>query len=56
MAFLGSFLQYLIIMIILMAIAVAGFFVGKALRVRKNKKEALAEGVVESNSDSSVND
>ena len=44
MAFLGSFLQYLIIMIILVAIAVAGFMVGKALRKRKDAKDArLAE-------------
>ena len=53
MAFLGSFLQYLIIMIILVAVAVCGVLVGKALRKRKDKKEALAaEKVTASEGDS----
>lgn len=40
MAFLGSFLQYAIIMVILAAIALAGFFVGKKLRENKDAKAA----------------
>lgn len=40
MAFLASFLQYAIIMVILAAIAVAGVFAGKALRARKDAKTA----------------
>ena len=39
MVFIGSFLQYLIIFVILAAIAVAGVFAGKALRARKDAKE-----------------
>ena len=37
-AILGSFLQYLIIMILLAAIGVAGAVVGKKLRERKDAK------------------
>lgn len=40
MAFLGSFLQYFIIMVILVAVAAAGVFVGKKLRDRKDAKSA----------------
>ena len=40
MAFLASFLQYFVIMILLAAIAVAGVFVGKKLRDRKDAKAA----------------
>ena len=39
-AILGSFLQYLIIMILLAAIGVAGAFAGKKLRARKDAKTA----------------
>lgn len=39
MAFLGSFLQYAIIMVILAAIALAGFFAGKKLRENKDAKD-----------------
>ena len=39
MAFLGSFLQYAIIMVILAAIALAGFFAGKKLRENKMQKQ-----------------
>ena len=42
MAFLGSFLQYAIIMVILAAIALAGFFAGKKLR-ENNDAIAAAE-------------
>lgn len=42
MAFIASFLQYLITLVILAAIGVAGIFVGKALRVRKDAKTAQA--------------
>ena len=38
MAFLGSFLQYVVIMVILAAVAAAGVFVGKKLRDRKDVK------------------
>ena len=41
MAFLGSFLQYAIIMVILAAIALAGFFAGKKLRENKDAKAAV---------------
>ena len=40
MAFLGSFLQYAIIMVILAAIALAGFFADKKLRENKDAKAA----------------
>ena len=46
MAFVASFLQYFIIMVLLAAIAVAGVFVGKKLRDRKDAKET-ASGDVE---------
>ena len=39
MAFLGSFLQYFIIMVIFAAVAVAGVFVGKKLRDNKDAKK-----------------
>ncbi|MCI7131367.1 MAG: vanadium nitrogenase [Lachnospiraceae bacterium] len=39
-AILESFLQYLIIMILLAAIGVAGAFAGKKLRERKDAKTA----------------
>ena len=48
MAFLASFLQYAIIMVILAAIAVAGDFAGKALRARKDAKTAAEAGEAES--------
>ena len=41
MAFLGSFLQYAIIMVILAAVALAGFFAGKKLRANKDAKAAV---------------
>ncbi|MCF2642558.1 vanadium nitrogenase [Roseburia hominis] len=41
MLFLGQFLQYVIIMLILAAIGVAGIFVGKKLRQKKDAKQAL---------------
>ena len=40
-AILGSFLQYLIIMVILAAIGVLGVFAGKKLRDNKDAKAAL---------------
>ena len=40
MAFLASFLQYFIIMIILAAVAAAGVLVGKKLRDNKEAKKA----------------
>lgn len=42
MAFLGSFIQYVIILVILAAIAAGGLFLGKYLRVRKDAKDAAA--------------
>ena len=40
MAFLASFLQYFIIMIILAVVAAAGVLVGKKLRDNKDAKKA----------------
>ena len=40
MAFLSSFLTYLIIFILLVGVAILGVFIGKALRKRKDAKEA----------------
>ena len=40
MAFLASFLQYFIIMVILAAVAAAGVFTGKKLRDNKDAKKA----------------
>ena len=45
MAFVASFLQYFIIMVLLAAIAVAGVFVGKKLRDRKDAKETSSSYV-----------
>ena len=45
MAFVASFLQYFIIMVLLAAIAVAGVFVGKKLRGRKDAKETASSDV-----------
>lgn len=42
MTLVGWFLQYFIIFLILVLIAVAGFFVGKKLRERKDAKAAAA--------------
>ena len=39
-AILGSFLQYLIVMILLAAIGIAGAIVGKKMRERKDAKDA----------------
>ncbi|MFP3152994.1 vanadium nitrogenase [Lachnospiraceae bacterium ZAX-1] len=40
MAFLGSFIEYIIRFVILAAVAVGGLFLGKFLRVKKDAKEA----------------
>ena len=40
MAFVASFFQYFIILVILAAIACLGVFVGKKLRDRKDAKKA----------------
>ena len=45
MAFVASFLQYFRIMVLLAAIAVAGVFVGKKLRDRKDAKETASSDV-----------
>ena len=45
MAFVASFLQYFIIMVLLAAIAVAGVFVGNNLRDRKDAKETASGDV-----------
>lgn len=42
MAFIASFLQYFIIMLLLAAIAAVGIFAGKKLRDRKDAKNAAA--------------
>lgn len=42
MTFISSFIQYLIIMVILAGVAVAGVFTGKKLRDRKDAKNASA--------------
>lgn len=43
MAFLASFIQYVVIFIILAALGVGGIFLGKYLRTRKDAKEASQE-------------
>ena len=45
MAFLASFLQYFIIMLILAAVAVVGVFTGKKLRDNKDAKKAASSEV-----------
>lgn len=42
MAFIASFLQYFIIMVILAAVAVAGVFTGKKLRDNKDAKNTAS--------------
>ena len=39
--FLGSLLFYVVKMILIVAVAVAGWFIGGALRKRKDKKDAI---------------
>lgn len=41
MTLVGWFLQYFIVFLILALVAVAGFFVGKLLRTRKDKKAVV---------------
>lgn len=43
MSILNSFISYLVIAIVLAAIAVGGIFVGKALRKRKDAKKQQEE-------------
>lgn len=40
MAFVASFLQYFIILVLLVVVALCGIFVGKKLRDRKDAKTA----------------
>lgn len=40
MAFLASFLQYVIIMIFMTIMAIVGIFIGKTLRINKDEKMA----------------
>ena len=40
MGILTSFVQYVVIMVILAALAVAGIFIGKALRKRSDEKKS----------------
>ncbi|MBP5266125.1 MAG: hypothetical protein J6Z06_04805 [Lachnospiraceae bacterium] len=54
-AFLGSFLQYFIIMIILIAVAVLGAKIGIALRKNKDAKAPAAEAVASEVSSSEDN-
>lgn len=54
-AFLGSFLQYLIIMIILIVVAVLGAKIGIALRKNKDAKAPAAEAVASEVSSSEDN-
>ena len=49
MTLLGWFLQYFIIFVILVAIAVLGVFCGKKLRENKDRKEA-ADAMIHSDS------
>lgn len=51
MAFLATFLEYLVIFVILAGLAVAGFMVGKKLRTNKDAKLAA-----EANGDVAQND
>jgi len=45
MAFLGSFLQYLIIMIVLAFVAFIGGFIGVKLRQSKDAKASVEENI-----------
>lgn len=47
MAFLGSFLQYVITLVILAALGVAGIFLGKTLRMKKDAKAAASSDSTE---------
>lgn len=40
MGILTSFIQYVVIMVIIAALAVAGIFIGKALRKRSDEKKS----------------
>lgn len=43
MAFLATFIQYLVILVLLAALAVAGVFLGKFLRNKKDAKAAASD-------------
>lgn len=43
MGFVTSLVQYVVIMVILAAIAVGGLFVGKALRTRSDQKKSESQ-------------
>ena len=45
--FLGSFLSYLILMIVIVCVAAAGFALGRVLRRSKNAKSAGTQTVTE---------
>ena len=45
MTLAGWFLQYFLIFVVLVLIAVAGFFIGKKLRANKDAKTASAEKI-----------
>ncbi len=53
MAFLASFIQYLVIFIILVGIALLGVFLGKIARNKKDAKDA-AKAALETASDVNV--
>lgn len=43
MAFLASFIEYLVKLVILAALAVGGIFIGKTLRAKKDQKDNTTE-------------
>ena len=45
MAFLASFIQYLVIFIVLVGIAILGFFLGKFARSKKDAKDAAKAAI-----------
>ncbi|MFV0466324.1 MAG: hypothetical protein ACK5ML_09635 [Lachnospiraceae bacterium] len=47
MAFISTFIMYVIIMLFLAGVAVLGIFAGKKLRNRKNEKDAALKAAEE---------
>ncbi|MEG0963219.1 MAG: vanadium nitrogenase [Lachnospiraceae bacterium] len=43
MAFLASLIQYVVVFIIMTGVACGGVFLGRTLRIQKDKKTALQE-------------
>lgn len=46
-AFINTFLSYIVLMLIILVVAALGFTVGRVLRKRKNAKAAVEAEIIE---------